>query len=136
MIRYRYRCRVYYRDVDQMGIVYYTRYLEYFEAARTEMLASIGLDVTTLERSGVYLPVITAYCEYKSGARFEDTLEVETVIRERPRLKLRIDYLVRRQDSPTVLVAGYTVHAFIKKETGKPTRPPAKVRAILDPYFG
>ena len=52
MIQYNYYIRVYYRDVDQMGIVYYTRYLEYFEAARTELLRSVGLDVTKIEQLG------------------------------------------------------------------------------------
>ena len=33
MIYYDHNIRVYYRDVDQMGIVYNTRYLEYFEEA-------------------------------------------------------------------------------------------------------
>ena len=46
MITYDYKTKVYYKDIDQMGLVYYTRYLEYFEAARTEMLKSIGLIVT------------------------------------------------------------------------------------------
>ena len=42
MISFDHRIKVYYRDVDQMGIVYNTRYLEYFESL-TELLKSIGL---------------------------------------------------------------------------------------------
>ena len=45
MIEYDHCVKVYYKDVDQMGIVYYSRYFEYFEEARTELLDSIGLDV-------------------------------------------------------------------------------------------
>ena len=54
MIEYNYHTRVYYRDVDKMGIVYYTRYLEYFEAARTELMRSIGLDVIKIEKNGLF----------------------------------------------------------------------------------
>jgi acyl-CoA thioester hydrolase len=35
--------RVRYAEVDQMKFVYYGRYLEYFEVARTDMLRQIGL---------------------------------------------------------------------------------------------
>ena len=64
MIEYNYCTRVYYRDVDQMGIVYYTRYLEYFEAARTELLRSVGFDVTKIEKMGYFLPVISCHCDF------------------------------------------------------------------------
>ena len=39
MIQYDHNVKVYYKDVDQMGIVYYSRYFEFFEEARTEMLS-------------------------------------------------------------------------------------------------
>ena len=47
-----------------MGIVYNTRYLEYFEESRTELLKSIGLSVTKIEEAGIRLPVVTSYCRY------------------------------------------------------------------------
>ena len=53
MILFDYTTKIYYRDIDQMGVVYYTRYLEYFEAARTEMLKSIGLIVTDIENEEI-----------------------------------------------------------------------------------
>ena len=49
MFKYNHLIKVYYRDVDQMGIVYYTRYLEYFEEARTELLDSLGLTISIIE---------------------------------------------------------------------------------------
>ena len=85
MIKYNYKTRVYYRDIDQMGMVYYTRYLEYFEAARTELLRSIGLEVTKIEQLGYFLPVISCNCEYKKSARFDDKLEIITQITDIPR---------------------------------------------------
>ena len=38
MVEHNYYVKVYYKDIDQMGIVYYSRYFEYFEQARTELL--------------------------------------------------------------------------------------------------
>ena len=122
MIEYNYKTRVYYRDVDQMGIVYYTRYLEYFEAARTELLRSIGLDVTKIEQMGYFLPVISCHCDYKKSAKFDDELDIITRINELPRSSMKIEYEVFNSVKK-LLVTGYTVHSFIKSN-GKAVKPP------------
>ena len=89
MIYYDHNIKVYYRDVDQMGIVYNTRYLEYFEESRTELLSSIGLSVSKIERSGITLPVVSSYCKYFRGAKFEQNLIVRSEIRTTPKAKLK-----------------------------------------------
>ncbi len=122
MIEYNYRTRVYYRDVDQMGIVYYTRYLEYFEAARTELLRSVGLDVITIEQMGYFLPVISCHSDYKKPAKFDDELSIITKIDELPRSSMKIDYEVYNSEK-NLLVTGYTVHSFIDSN-GNAVRPP------------
>ena len=65
MIKYDHHIKIYYKDVDQMGIVYYSRYYEYFEEARTELLASIGLDVMEVEKRGITLPEFLAIVTIK-----------------------------------------------------------------------
>ena len=64
MIIYDHPVKIFYKDIDQMGIVYYSRYFEYFEEARTELLASVGLVVTEVEKKGIMLPVISSHCDY------------------------------------------------------------------------
>ena len=113
-----------------MGIVYYTRYLEYFEAARTELLKRLGMSVTTIEASGFHLPVVTCHCEYKGSAQFEDELVVRTFINSLPKSRLRIEYEVYRQGGKQPLVTGYTLHAFTNQE-GVPGRPPRRLLTIL-----
>ena len=97
MIAFDYNTKVYYKDIDQMGIVYYNRYFEFFEQARTELLADIGLFVSEIERKGFYLPVVSAKCNYKKGAHFEDEIIVKTMINEAPLARLKIDYEVWRK---------------------------------------
>ncbi len=129
MICYDHPVKVYYKDIDQMGIVYYSRYFEFFEEARTELLNSIGLDVTTIEENGIYLPVITSQCDYKKGAEFEQEIVVKTSISDLPKSRLTIDYEV--VDSVgTILVTGYTIHAFMKKN-GRPTKVPETILKTL-----
>lgn len=130
MIRYDHPIKVYYKDIDQMGIVYYSRYFEYFEEARTEMLSSIGLDYSNVEENGAMLPVIEAHCEYKKGATFSQDIIVKTYIRELPKVKIKFEYTVCLADSDEILLTGYTVHACTNPE-GKPIKMPKYIRKIL-----
>ena len=130
MIRYDHPIKVYYKDIDQMGIVYYSRYFEYFEEARTEMLSSIGLDYSNVEENGAMLPVIEAHCEYKKGATFSQDLIVKTYIRELPKVKIKFEYKICPVSSNQTLLTGYTVHACTNLE-GKPVKMPKYIRKIL-----
>ena len=130
MIRYDHPIKVYYKDIDQMGIVYYSRYFEYFEEARTEMLSSIGLDYSNIEENGAMLPVIEAHCEYKKGATFSQDLIVKTYIRELPKVKMKFDYKICPAGSDEILLSGYTVHACTNLK-GKPIKMPKYIRKIL-----
>ena len=130
MIRYDHPIKVYYKDIDQMGIVYYSRYFEFFEEARTEMLSSIGLDYSNVEENGAMLPVIEAHCEYKKGATFSQDLIVKTYIRELPKVKIKFEYKICPAGSDEILLTGYTVHACTNLE-GKPVKKPKYIRKIL-----
>ena len=126
MIFYDHKVKVYYRDVDQMGIVYHTRYLEYFEESRTELLSSVGLSVSKIERLGLTLPVVSSYCKYFKGAKFEQSLIVRSEIKTTPKAKLKIHYNIILSKQSNLLVEGYTEHAFVNKEN-KPVKVPAMI---------
>jgi len=125
---------IYYRDVDQMGVVYYTRYFEYFEQARTELFNSIGLNWSHIEKDGYYLPVVSAFCKYFQGANFEDKIIVNTKLLEKPRARVKFDYEIVRESDRRILVTGYTNHGFTDHD-GKPTRPPKKFENVFKKYF-
>ncbi len=96
-----------------MGIVYYSRYLEYFEESRTELLLSLGLCVSEMEEEGIMLPVISCKCEFKKGAKFEDIILINSLIEKKPRSTLKIFYEARLKFTNELLVKGFTVHAFV-----------------------
>ena len=132
MIRHRTRLRVRYADTDQMKHVYYGRYFEYFEVARTELLRSIGLPYARFEEMGFLLPVIEASARYRRAARYDDELNVVTTLRDIPATRIRLDYEVYRNGEREVLADGYTVHSFVNASTGRPTRAPAQFLEIIE----
>ena len=116
-----YFVRVRYADTDQMGVVYHARYLEWFEAARTEMLREMGMVYKQLEQSGIYMPVVEAYCRYRKPVKYDELVRVRTALGDISRSKIRLDYEVQGEKDETVRVEGYTVHCFMD-ESGKPRR--------------
>ena len=126
MIYYDHNVKVYYRDVDQMGIVYNTRYLEYFEESRTELLSSIGLSVSKIEKLGITLPVVSSYCKYFKAAKFEQNLIIRSEIRTTPKAKLKIYYKITLFEDSDLMIEGYTEHAFVNKEN-KPVKVPSLI---------
>ena len=131
MISFDHRVKIFYKDVDQMGIVYYSRYFEYFEEARTELLASIGLGVTDVEKKGIMLPVISSHCDYLKGARFEQNIIIRASISTEPRSKLQIDYSVFIEDEKEPIATGYTEHAFVN-DKGVAVRAPKMILEHLN----
>mgnify|MGYP001172316854 CR=1 FL=1 len=134
MIEYFHPIKVYYRDIDKMGIVYYSRYFEYFEESRTELFASMGLQITNVEEEGVALPVISSHCEFKKGARFEDVILIRSWVNEMPRSTLKISYMAFLKKTDDLLVTGHTTHAFINS-LGKPIKPPKSILDSMQKHF-
>lgn len=124
------RVRVRYAETDQMGVVYYAHYLVWFEIGRTEWLRETGWTYRAMEAEGIGLPVIEAHCEYKSGARYDDELDVRTRARLVSAVRLAFDYDVARCADGQVLATGYTIHAAIDR-SGRPVRLPARVKELL-----
>ena len=131
MISFDHRVKIFYKDVDQMGVVYYSRYFEYFEEARTELLASIGLGVTDVEKKGIMLPVISSHCDYLKGARFEQNIIISASISTEPRSKLQIDYSVFIENEKEPIATGYTKHAFVN-DKGVVARAPKMILERLN----
>lgn len=122
MITSRSQITVRYAETDMMGVVYHGNYLQWFEVGRTQLLREAGVIYRDLEHQGYRLPVIEVGCRYLRPAVYDDTVTIVTTLRERPLIRIRLDYEVRRGEE--LLVTGFTVHSFINHQ-GEPVRPPA-----------
>jgi acyl-CoA thioester hydrolase len=120
--------RVRYAETDQMGIVYYANYLVWFELGRVELLRSLGLAYSQLEKEHeCILPVVEATCRYRSPARYDDEILIET----RPSLLrgsvLKFAYRILRKGlngaEPALLAEGETVHVVCDDQLNKKPLP-------------
>ena len=127
--------RVRYAETDQMGIVYYANYLVWFEIGRVEVLRALGLSYRELETEhGCILPVVEATCRYRSPARYDDEILIET----RPSLLrgsvLKFAYRILRKDAdgadPALLAEGETVHVVCDPQLNKKHLPEQHAHAL------
>ncbi len=70
------RTRVGFSDTDAQGIVYYGRYLPYFDLARVEYHRKLGLLGMEVGEPGVEFVMRACTIEYHAPAVFDDELEV------------------------------------------------------------
>jgi acyl-CoA thioester hydrolase len=132
MIQIREEVRVRYAETDQMGFAYHGNYMPWFEIARTSLLRAHGLPYRDLEEQGFFLPVLEVHVNYKRPARYDDAITIVAVLREKPTLRINIEYEVFRGEE--LLATGYTHHAFIDK-AGRPVRPPASFVNRMNELF-
>ncbi len=122
--------RVRYAETDKMGVVYYANYLVWFEIGRCELLRARGPSYGDLEATGIALPVIEAYCQYRQPARYDDELEVKTWGKLLSPARVEFHYQVSRQVDSVVTACGRTVHAAVDA-SGRPCRLPAHIRELF-----
>ena len=121
-----------YAETDMMGVVYHGSYLPWFEVGRTDLMKQYGLPYRQLEAEGFFLPVLEVGARYLKPARYDDTITIVTTLREKPLVRIKLEYEVRRGDE--LLATGFTLHAFIDRE-GRPVRPPASFQEKMNAVF-
>jgi acyl-CoA thioester hydrolase len=132
--------RVRYAETDQMGIVYYANYLVWFELGRVEVLRSLGLAYSQLEKEHeCILPVVSASCRYRSPARYDDEIVIET----RPAMLrgsvLKFAYEIYRKPNQKgkareLLAEGETVHVVCDDQLQRkplPEKYEAALKALM-----
>ena len=132
--------RVRYAETDQMGIVYYANYLVWFEIGRVELLRSLGLTYSQLETDHeCILPVVEANCRYKSPARYDDRIVIETCPSLLRQSVIKFAYRILRESSEEgqerkLLAEGETVHVVCDDQLNKkplPEKHAAALRALM-----
>jgi len=108
--------RVRYAETDQMGVAHHANYLVWFEAARTECFREHGLPYASLEKMGITLPVVECFCQFKTPARYDQLLVLQTHVVELTKVKLSIGYRVLDHEERKEMAVGGTVHAFVDRQ--------------------
>jgi acyl-CoA thioester hydrolase len=123
--------RVRYAETDQMGVVYHSNYLIWFEVGRVELMRALGFDYKTMEaEEDCYLVVADVYCRYHHPARYDELLTIRTRIVEAKNRILKFGYEILRQYDQKLLATGATTHVSCRRD-GRVTHFPEKYKAAF-----
>ena len=134
LLSYQMLLRSRYSETDKMGVVYHSRFLEYFEMIRTEFIREVGLPYAEMERSGVLLPVSNVEVLYKRPIVYDEMMEGKLIIFDQPNVKLVTYYDIRSAGTSEPGVLGKVVLVFVNALTRKPIRVPDEFLTRINQY--
>lgn len=127
--KFQFQIRVPYAHVDQMGVIYYANYFIYFEMARSELLRESGIPYPEMEKNGILLPVVEAFCKYKKPGHYDELLDIFSRCSLENNLRLFIEYEVKRENN--LLASGFTKHVCMSPD-GKVLRPTKEILKLTE----
>ena len=109
--------RVRYAETDQMGVVYHSNYIVWFEVGRVEMLRQLGFTYRDMEKlDDVHIAVADVSCRYKAPAMYDDLLIIRTRLLNVRGSILHFGYQILRADDQKLLAEGESVHIVVDSQ--------------------
>lgn len=93
---YEIEIRVRYAECDQMGVVHHSKYFEYFEMARTELLRANDACYRDMEERGYLFVVAKAACKFLKPAHYDDVLKLLVSVARQTRARIDHEYKLYR----------------------------------------
>ena len=127
------RVRVRYAETDQMGVVYHSNYLIWFEVGRVEFMRQLGLTYKSMEQEeGCGIAVVEANARYKAPARYDDELIIRTRLAHTRGSIIGFTYTILRAADELLLCEGHTTHIVVDRSM-KRAPMPARFAAAFTP---
>jgi acyl-CoA thioester hydrolase len=123
--------RVRYAETDQMGVVYHSNYLIWFEVGRVELMRALGVEYKKMEiDDDCHIVVAHVNCRYLKSAEYDQIIRVRTRIVESRNRLVKFGYEIFREADGELLATGDTTHV-ICGSNGRPKLLPHKYRSLL-----
>jgi acyl-CoA thioester hydrolase len=129
-MKYTHKVRVRYAECDQMGFLHHSIYALYLEEARTEQMRSKGITYKEMEDNGLIMPVRSMSFEFKKAARYDDLLNIEVWIPEKPVIRCVFNYRILNQHDELLGTASMEMF-YARKSDLRPVKVP---QIIIDKY--
>jgi acyl-CoA thioester hydrolase len=105
------RLRVRYAETDQMGVVYHSNHLIWFEVGRVELMRSMGFTYRDMEREDQrFIAVAEAQCRYRAPVYYDEEVVVRTRLKNVRESVVVFAYELVRAENGALLADGETTH--------------------------
>ena len=105
-------------QLDPMNVVWHGNYVQFFEQARSALLARIGYNYKEMEASGFGWPIVDLRVKYVKPITLGQRFIVRATLIEYEN-RIRIDYRVIDEASGTVLTKAQTTQLAVDIATGE-----------------
>jgi YbgC/YbaW family acyl-CoA thioester hydrolase len=126
--------RVWFSDTDAQGIVYYGRYLPYFDHARVEYHRHLG--TSPIGRNGVELVMRASTVEYHAPARFDELLEVFVRMKRIGRTSVTYECAAYRMADDALMVTADQTLVLVDLEARRAQPIPDDFRETMRAFEG
>jgi acyl-CoA thioester hydrolase len=126
--------RVGFSDTDAQGIVYYGRYLPYFDLARVEYARHLGMLATGPSEAEFVMRANTI--EYHAPARFDDLIEVFIRVSRIGRTSVTYECAAYRVDDDALMVTATQTLVLVDLEERKACPIPDEFREKIRVFEG
>lgn len=126
--------RVGFSDTDAQGVVYYGRYMPFFDTARVEYVRHLGLLVPAF--AGRQFVMRALQVEYHAPALFDDLLEVFVRTRRIGRTSVTTSYAAYRADDDTLLCVADETAVLVELAHRRPVAIPEEYRRPVRTFEG
>ena len=106
-----YKHQVHYYETDKMGITHHSNYIRWMEEARIAWLDEMGWSFRRLEDSGIFSPVLSVDCRFRSPSTFPDEISIDVRLEKLTGAKLCIAYTMTGPEGKLV-ATGHSEHCF------------------------
>jgi acyl-CoA thioester hydrolase len=126
--------RVWFSDTDAQGIVYYGRYMPYFDHARTEYHRHPGQSGTWIEAGDFVMRASNV--EYHAPARFDELLEIFVRAARIGRTSVTFECAAYRLDDDELMVTATQTMVLVDHTERRPCEIPQSYRDLIRGFEG
>ena len=125
--------RVRYAETDQMGVVYHSNFVIWFEVGRVELMRQLGFRYRDMEQQdNCHIPVADLHVRYKEPAYYDDEIVVRTRLADVHRSLLRFRYEVLRAADRKLIAEGETTHVVVDDKLKRRSLPQKYLAAFRE----
>lgn len=127
--------RVRYSEIDNQGIVYNSRYLEYVDVALAEYFRALGLPYSEMvELHGFDPSLVKATLEFKRGARFDELLRIYARIGAIGRTSFQMEFQIVRETTEELVTRVQIIYVNFDKQSQSSRPVPESIRRQIQQF--
>ena len=105
-----------YADTDQMGVIHHSRYFQFFEIGRLNLLDKFNLNYYDVEKNNLMMPIRDVGCTYLKSIKADEDIYVETKVKKYTKYQIIFDHKIVTS-SNEIKCKGHTKIVLVDKDS-------------------